>query len=58
LEKYPIRFDDFIICGVFSRLKVVVERMLEELTDDVNMGGYVDQSFWPNVFLGIPGFLR
>ena len=37
---------------------MVVERMLEELTDDVNMGGYVDQSFWPNVFLGIPGFLR
>ena len=24
-----------------ARLKVVVERMLEELTDDVNMGGYL-----------------
>jgi hypothetical protein len=29
-----------------ERLKVVVERMLEELTKDVNMGGYVTLSFY------------
>lgn len=43
----PLKLEHIRLFGYLQRLKVLVERVLEELTSDVNMGGCVVLSLDP-----------